>query len=358
MDTLDHSIRDLIMAHLKRTGISGRRFGVKVMGDPGFVSSLKRDRGMSLKTADKVLAEMGEPPIGPAFQREVKAFLEADGSKPSVFGEQAAGDTCFVDRLHDGVSLHLSTVDRVRDWMALEADEACLAAMRRAVADVPLLAGRREPQKETGMDEDEGPHLSVKEAAKWLGISARSLYRFLDIGLGPDHYLFGARILVRKGALERWAAERFVRSARGRRKGSGRKRRAGRAKKAADTALCLAAVPAGLGLLGVDPAMAASRTAISGVLDTAADLIAGGGGPFAGVLAAGTVLTCSVLSVLRLDAIQVLGTTAARAYAGAECMSPHNLDSDFRGRVGVSGRLEADERYARSAFGSKAGARA
>ena len=318
MDTLDDAIHELITAHLKRARISGRRFGLDALGDPGFVSSLKRGRGMSLKTADKVLTEMGEPPIGPAFQREVEAFIEADGGRATAFGEQSAGDLSFVHRLQDGVSLHLATVDRVRDWMASEADEAGLAAMRRAVAGVPLLARRRARRKETGSEEDEGPHLSTTEAAAWLGISARSLYRLRKEKRGPDHYIFGCRILYRMGALERWAAERFVRSARGCGKRSGCKWCLRHGKKAVDTVLCLVAVPVGLDLVVVDPAMAAGRSAISGALDTAADMVAGGGGHLAGVLAAGTVLMCRVLSVLRSGAMQVPGTTVEPGAAGRE----------------------------------------
>ena len=358
MNTLDDAIHELITAHLKRVRISGRRFGVEVLGDPGFVSSLKRGRGMSLKTADKVLAEMGEPPIGPAFQREVEAFIEADGGRPTAFGEQSAGDLSFVHRLQDGVSLHLATVDRVRDWMASEADEACLAAMRRAVAGVPLLARRRAPRKGAGSEEDEGPHLSTTEAAAWLGISARSLYRLRQEERGPDHYLFGCRILYRMGALQRWAAERFVRSARGCGKGSGCKWCLRRAKKAVDTALCLVAVPVGLDLLGVDPAMAASRTVISGALDTAADVVAGGGGQLAGLIAAGAVLMCRVLSVLRRGAMQVVSTAVEPGAAGRERTMPGDPAIASYGCVGVKGWLEADERCAASAFGWHTGERA
>ena len=213
MTTLDQAIQDAVLAHLERSGVSGRRFGQRALKDPGFVASLKRGRRLSLKTADKVLAEMGERPIGPAFAREVEAFLGASGTKPYVFSVQAAGGPSFVDRLHRGVSFHLATVDKVRTWMERHADEACLAAMRRAVAGVALLArehGESEQQGETMMNIDESRHLSAAEAAKWLGISARSLYRMREDGKGPEHYLFGYRILYRMEALERWAAENLV----------------------------------------------------------------------------------------------------------------------------------------------------
>jgi len=213
MATLDHFIRDAVLDHLKRSGISGRRFGREVLRDPGFVASLKAGRRLSLKTADAVLAAMGEEPIGPAFAREVEAFLEADGIKPYVFGDRAAGDPSFIERLRRGVSFRLTTVEKVRDWMEDHADTACLAAMNRAVAGVPLLArggGDDTEQGETDMDIDDGRCLSVSEASALLGISARTLYRLRAEGRGPDHYPFGHRILYRRPALERWAAEQLV----------------------------------------------------------------------------------------------------------------------------------------------------
>lgn len=355
MDTLNDAIHDLILAHLKRTSISGRRFGDKLLGDPGFVSSLKGGRKTSLKTADKVLDEIGEPLIGPAFLREVEAFLDAAGTKPYVFGEVAARDISFVDRLRDGVSFHLATVDKVRAWMAAHADEACLAAMRRAVADVPILARQYERQGKTGNDEDEGPHLSVREAAAWLGISARSVYRMRDEGRGPDHYIFGGRILYRMGALKRWAAERFVKIGPGGGEKAGSKRGKGRAKKAVDSVLCLAAVPAGLGLLGVDPAIAASGTAISAVLNVVTDTVARSGGHLATSLAAGTALACWIL---RPDAKQLFGTTVARIAASAERMAPRDLTIAFHEHTGVKGWLRADECYPASKIRSRTVARA
>ena len=213
MTPLDDKLRDAVDAHLKRSGKSGRRFGRDALNDPGFVASLKRGRRLTLATADKVLAEMGAPLIGPAFGREVEAFLHHSATKPYVFGELAAGDPSFVERLHRGVSFRLVTVDKVRAWMGAQADAACRAAMARAVAGVPLLAREGEdsnPPGETGMHHEESPHLSARKAAAWLGISARTLHRLREEGGGPDHYRFGHRILYRRDHLERWAAERHV----------------------------------------------------------------------------------------------------------------------------------------------------
>jgi hypothetical protein len=224
MTSLDDLIRDAVDAHLKRSGTSGWRFGRDVLGDPGFAASLKRGRRLGLKSADKVLAAMGAAPIGPAFRREVEAFLTHSRTKPYVFGEQAAGDPSFVERLRRGVSFRLATVDRVRAWMAGHADAACRAAMARAAEGAALLergAGTDcDTQGETTMKNGERPHLSARQAAAWLGVSERTLHRFREQGGGPDHYRFGHRFLYRMEDLKRWAAEHRVRVADG---GDGRR---------------------------------------------------------------------------------------------------------------------------------------
>ena len=42
METLDRCIRDLILVNPKRSGLTGRRFGVEVPGGPGFAAPLRR----------------------------------------------------------------------------------------------------------------------------------------------------------------------------------------------------------------------------------------------------------------------------------------------------------------------------
>ena len=224
MTPLDTHLRAAVDAHLRRSGTSGWRFGRDVLGDPGFVASLKRGRRLGLKSADRVLAAMGAAPVGPAFRREVEAFLSESRTKPYVFGEQAAGDPSFVERLRRGVSFRLVTVDRVRAWMGGQADGACRAAMARAVAGAALLAPGGDTdgdtQGETTMNNAESRHVSARQAAAWLGVSARTLHRMRERGGGPDHYRFGHRFLYRIEDLERWAAERRVRPGAG---GDGRK---------------------------------------------------------------------------------------------------------------------------------------
>lgn len=209
MTPLDDRLRETLDAWLKHSLLSDRSFGDETLGDPGFVASLKRGRRLTLGTADKVLAAMGKPPLGPAFAREVEAFLLHSRTKPYVLGEGAAGDPSFVGRMRDGVSFRLATVDKVRAWMAGQADAGSREAMARAVAGVGLLAPEGEagdPQAETDMNHDETPHLSARQAAAWLGISVRTLYRLREAGGGPDHFWFGRRILYRRDHLQSWAA--------------------------------------------------------------------------------------------------------------------------------------------------------
>ena len=219
MTPLDQAIQDAVLAHLERSGVSGRCFGQRALKDPGFVASLKRGRRLSLKTADKVLVEMGVPPIGPAFQAEVKAFLGAGGAKPYLLGEQGANDGSFVARLRKDASFHLTTVEKVRAWMWKHADETAAAAMREAIAGAPFLTGARTPAErgednnedkgETGMNEDTH-YLSTRKAAAILGLSPRTLDRLRKDDLGPSYHRFGNRILYLLRDLRKWAAAHRV----------------------------------------------------------------------------------------------------------------------------------------------------
>ena len=78
-------------AHLAGSGLSGRRFGARALGDPGFVASLAKGRRCGLATADRVLSAMEARPIGPAFRREVEACLRATRTKVYVPGEGSVG---------------------------------------------------------------------------------------------------------------------------------------------------------------------------------------------------------------------------------------------------------------------------
>ena len=70
----------VIEAWCARTGMSAGAFGA---------ASLRRGRSPRLRTLDRALALMDEPPAGPAFLREVEAFPTVTGIKRSLLGRGA-----------------------------------------------------------------------------------------------------------------------------------------------------------------------------------------------------------------------------------------------------------------------------
>ena len=223
MNDLPAQFRDAAQAYLERTGTPPARLGKRALGDPSFVLRLLRGRIPRLDTADRVLAFIGEPPIGPAFRTEIEAFIEVTRTKPYVLGLDAAGDPSFVARLRRGVSPRLDTVSRVRAWMA----GRCNAAERAAIQ--ALSAGERRPPRPTDTtggdkspaDNQEGgtfmsgqptQYLGTREAAAFLGLSPRTLDRYRVTGEGPAFHKFGARVRYARADLEAWAAARRMTS--------------------------------------------------------------------------------------------------------------------------------------------------
>ena len=224
--TLDELLRRAIAAWRERRGVSARRFGVEALGDPGFVFAQARGRSVRLSTADRVLACMGHPPLGPGFRREVEAFLEATGTKASVLGAEAVGNRSLVGRLRKGVSPRLKTVDRVRTWMAAHASVEEMGAIRARVGErhdlveaarpgsstaPPLSAGagiNLEEEGGRGMNGNGTKYLSTREAAAWLGLSPRTLDRYRVSGEGPAFHRFGSRVRYLAADLDDWAAAR------------------------------------------------------------------------------------------------------------------------------------------------------
>ena len=145
-----------------RPGGSARRFGAEVLGDPGFVLSQARGRSVRLGTANRVLVFMGLPPLGPAFRREVEAFLEVTVSKASVLGEEAAGNRSLVGRLRKGASPTLRTVDRVRAWMAAHANAEETAAIRAGIDDGTISSWPRGPDHSRPRHGRAGPESTWK----------------------------------------------------------------------------------------------------------------------------------------------------------------------------------------------------
>ena len=130
MTDLATHLRGAVTAFLDRTGMPPARLGQASLGDPSFVMRLKRGRIPRLDTADKVLAFIGEEPVGPAFRAEVEAFIRITRTKPYLLGLDAAGDPSFVARLRSGASPRLDTAARVRTWMAAHSDTSERAAIR------------------------------------------------------------------------------------------------------------------------------------------------------------------------------------------------------------------------------------
>ncbi len=223
---LDDLLRRAVSAWRERHGVSARRFGAEALGDPDFVWSQARGRSVRLDTADRVLAFMGFPPLGPFFRQEVEAFLAVTGIKVSVLGEEAAGNPSFVGRLRKGASPRLRTVDRVRAWMAANASEEEARAIRARVSDEEILAGTELPgsldaplppagygadmEEEGGSQmNDNGSHyLNTREAAAWLSLSPRTLDRYRVSGDGPAFHRFGGRVRYLVADLEAWASAR------------------------------------------------------------------------------------------------------------------------------------------------------
>lgn len=224
--SLDEFLRRAVEVWRQRHGMSARRFGMEALGDPDFVLSQVRGRSVRLVTADRVLAFMECPPLGPVFRREVDLFLEVTGTKVSVMGEEAAGNPSFVGRLRRGASPRLRTVDRVRGWMNdhMTADELDTIRLRARSARVfgnyspnDLLnfsashgeAGVEEGEEGgTRMNENGSKYLNNREAAAWLNLSPRTLDRYRVSGDGPAFHRFGGRVRYLIADLETWAFAR------------------------------------------------------------------------------------------------------------------------------------------------------
>ena len=178
---LDERLRRIVALWRTRHGVSAGRFGTDALGDPGFVGTQMRGRSLRLDTADRAPAFMGYPPLGPVLRSEVEAFLAVTGTKASILGEEAVGNPSFVGRMRRGASPQLVTFDRVRAWMAANAREDELRAIRDRPADMADPFAGTNAEREGGLPVrgDAGNYLNTREAAAWLGLSPRTLDRYL-----------------------------------------------------------------------------------------------------------------------------------------------------------------------------------
>lgn len=205
---LDERLRRSIALWRTRRSMSARRFGVGALGIPGFVGLQARGRPLRVDTADRVLAFMGYPPLGPLLRAEVEAFLAVSGTKVSILGEEAVGNPSFVGRLRRGASPYLATFDRVRAWMAANATQEEIRAIRERLAN---LSDPFDGTWDAVGDVDERAeehHLNTREAAAWLGLSPKTLERYRVSGEGPDFRKSGTRVRYLLEDLDKWASAR------------------------------------------------------------------------------------------------------------------------------------------------------
>ena len=204
-------------------GMSAGAFGAVVYGDRDFVASVRDGRRPRLRTVDRALAVMDEPPAGPAFLREVEAFLAVTGVKRSQLGRAATGNPSFVAQLFGGVSPSLATVEAVRasmrshsspaEWREIRARSGAMPAI---LTDAPLPSPEppaRSPDRHPGQEGADGDHtdqcyVDTREAAEHLGLSPSTLARYRITGEGPWYYRLGGCVRYRGADLEEWAAGR------------------------------------------------------------------------------------------------------------------------------------------------------
>ncbi len=149
-------------------------------------------------------------------------------------------------------------------------------------------------------------YLTTVEAARYVGLSHRTLKRYRVTGEGPVFHRFGGRVRYRRDDLDVWAAERRRVSTAD--DGSGE--RPAPARRGAAVALLTAAALAS----GIDPAWATTDTTFGTRLDTVEDIVGGTGGQLAAALAVGAAL---IGSVLRFNAMQLMGAVGVGIAAGA-----------------------------------------
>ena len=117
------TLQRAIEAYIQRHGMTRTGFGKAALDDRSFFTRFGRGSSLSLDTADRLLAFMGLEPIGPAFRREVEAFLAVTGIKASEFGREVTNNFSFMNWLRRGGVPRLPTVDKARAWMAANANE-------------------------------------------------------------------------------------------------------------------------------------------------------------------------------------------------------------------------------------------
>lgn len=200
------SLYQAIDTFVARRAMSHSRFGREALNDPSFVRRLAQGRDPRLGTVDRVLAYMDEAPLGPAFRREVRAFLKVTGIKVSEFGRGVTGNPSFGAWLLGGGSPRLATLAGARVWMAAQASPAERERIRAACgAPAPTRPAASDGQ---GKDDMQDVYMNTERAAALLGLSPRTLERYRWKGGGPVFHRFGNRVRYLVRDLEAWAAAR------------------------------------------------------------------------------------------------------------------------------------------------------
>ena len=208
------TLRRAIETYIQRHGMTRTGFGKAALDDRSFFTRFGRGSALSLDTADCLLAFMGLEPIGPAFRREVEAYLAVTGIKASEFGREVTNNPSFMNWLRRGGVPRLPTVDKARAWMATNASVEEARAIRILVSgDEPITQDSF--KGEHGMGNGTYKYMSTRDVAAFLGLSPRTLDRYRVSGDGPDFHKFGNRVRYLRVNVESWAEERRCQSTSG-----------------------------------------------------------------------------------------------------------------------------------------------
>ena len=229
VETLDARFLRAVEAFCEHRNMSGRAFGDAALGDPGFVSSLRRGRSPCVSTLDPVLLYMGDTPLGPVFRCEVESYLAVTGLKRSVLGARAMGNPSFVSQLLGGLSPTLRTVHKVREWMKAHASPAEWKRIGDRSRPMPALLSATparwpfpvtESGTESGADAAavrvpgrndyryKGGCLDTRAAAARAGLKPGTLASYRVRGGGPVFLRFGGAVRYALEDLEAWIAGR------------------------------------------------------------------------------------------------------------------------------------------------------
>ena len=174
-------------------------------------------------------------------------------------------------------------------------------------------------------------YLSTREAAAHVGLAPRTLDRYRITGGGPVYHLFGTAVRYLREDLDHWATTRRRRSTSD--DGSGPRpgpapvpppesREPAPAPESAGAdrggetvrSLAVAGLALAAALAAPELALATTDTTFGSPLDTVEGIVGGTGGQLAAALAVGAAL---VGSVLRFNAMQLMGAVGVGIAAGA-----------------------------------------